>query len=897
MVSSVGNIVYSTNQGLYVKDIVDPEIIKWGKDYGRGTLLYDNFFLRDAMVYTAKISPKKPVTVACLSVIDPHTNSGIIGLLNNSSDGTVAGNEFKARFMKVINAELKKAGINAAIYDKQVEFVLVMDGNIDPKAMASIFKKAIDQIDPEFRTKINGRQQTIKFFEKDRMPLQVKSGQFTVDSACSAEEFMAVADKLFDLVKSRKFGPNDFRALLENIKLNEPNKLQKVDFIDANWKIVNKKWEHYKSAFHECMELLPDEFESKLRRSFENYGIEIDPKTKEFLLLKNRQLYVNELTGAFNKVASLKAIGKILAEKPANTWIAAGDIYNVSELNKVFGRAFTNNYLKTFYGTWKETAERFSVQMDRGRWGGDEFLFNIYDVDAEMIARMNMDSHKRMNAKYVLPDEILSTIPKNEHDMLVKSGLAKIGPNGELQGNNVKYGDLIRIYRKIKGVKTKGSQYSFYAKKISPSELRLDPEHFYEGLISQASKHANKVYSKTTVILKQDEGFVVLEPEGTVKYYSDYSMHKINPSRDNIEAAKKIIVDRDAKLISSKMPSENLKVETYKLPDGKEITVQTEFLKDRVEITTGDKLMKLKKPDNPVSSKINLNKELFKNADDVYKWIDDMKKQGWSDSRILGDAIKRLEDAGQVKYVAQVKLLNKLGRVVAPLGVAAMLYGIHMINEAPPEKRGELFAGFAAGLGTFMAGAQLGYKVIPGNPLWKAGGGMVLGTVFAVIGDAAVKSFIDSNPRIKEIFESKPMQAIAFAVQFTDPVYLYQTEKKFAEYKQKMKFVAEYGPEAWDEKVNDQSKPLKERLAAISEEINEPGSLVNGQAIDGNKIEKRFISIMKEYSKLASEIKELESQKYNIDPKLFRTKDAYLKTLYKVQNGAKTGSYNLAIEG
>ena len=894
MGSYVNNIAYSTRQDLPNNcDIVNQESNKRLKDYVKRDQMppYENYFLSDAQD-AAKISPQKQATVACLSVIDPHTNRGIIGLLNDSSGGDVAGSEFKARFGKALLAELKEANVKKPrIYDHKVEFVLVLEGRVDQKTMASIFKKAIDKVNPEFQVMINGKKQTIKFFERNRMPPEVKFGSYTADSACSAAEFEAATGKLFELVRGRQFGQYYLKNLLKDIKVSEPWRIKNVNIVDANWKFVEEHWNNIKFAFNDCNEYLPHEFEEMLRNSKENYGIEIDPRTKEYLLFKNRQRYVDNPTGALNKAAFNKIGGKVLAEKPANTWIAAGDIYNVTALNDTIGRTLTDNYLKTFVETWKEVANRFGVNMEVFRVGGDEMAFIIRGADAEKIIRMNIAFNARMNAKKVLPEELLARINKNDFKLLLKTGIIEKCPGGKINIKDVKYGDLARKYSKIKDVITKGSQYSFTAENITSSEKRLDLGHLRESLMKSCSDHANKIDSKTTVILKLDKGFVVMEP-GSTKCYSDYSMHRINPSSDNIKAVKNMVVnDPKAQLISSENPSTNIKVETYRSLDGKEVTIQTEIFRDRVEIKTGDKLMKLKSPANPVSSNINLNKALFKNPDEIYKWIDEMKKKGWSDSHILNDAIKRLEEAGQAKYVEQVKLLNKLGKIAAPLGVAAALYGIHMINTAPIEERGELFAGFASGFGAFTAGARAGYAVTPGNPLWKAGGGLVLGTAFAVIGDAAMKKFIDSNPKIKEILQSRKMQAILGLMQILDPFSYVEAVKDSiigTEFQRKNKIVAEYGVDGWDRMIERKISPLKEKLAFVFETMKDPQSTAN---------EKQYIKLMREYSSVASQIQRLEAQKYNIDDNKMYTEEykSYLKK--ELQKEAETGSMSTAVKG
>jgi hypothetical protein len=133
-------------------------------------------------------------------------------------------------------------------------------------------------------------------------------------------------------------------------------------------------------------------------------------------------------------------------------------------------------------------------------------------------------------------------------------------------------------------------------------------------------------------------------------------------------------------------------------------------------------------------------------------------------------------------------------------------------------------------------------------------------------------------------------------VKAADPINIYQTKIKSDEYKQKMKFVAEYGAMAWDEKIDNQLKPLKEELAVIYNEINKPVAPANSQAIDGKKIEKRYNELVREYKKIASEIKELEPQKYNFDPKNF-TPEALKDIDKSLKDGAKYGSYNLALKG
>ena len=904
-------IVSSTRQGLSARDIVtNPDLLKWAENYGKRTLSYDDYFLRDCQLWTGKISANKPVTVACLSVIDPHTNRGIIGLLNDSSGGNVLGNEFKARFETALYSELKKAGINAAIYDNRVEFVIALEGNVDPKEMSSLFGKAIDQVNPEFKDILNGRSRTIRLFEKDRMPPKVKFGYSAVESACSAEELKAVTDKVFNKVKSKNYGPCDFKALLENIIANEPHKIQNVKFVDANWPLVEKNWNNYKFAFYECVEQLPDDFEAKINRSLENYGTNIDQQTKEYLILRNRQLYVNEPTGAFNKTAFVKAAGKALTEKTGDVWVGGGDVYNLGGMDKSLGSATTDFVLKASFDTWKDVAKKFNVDLDIFRLGGDEVAYIIKGADADVMVKMNQAVHEVMNSKEILPPEMLSKVPENELKMLLKEGIIEKAGGGSIKTKGIKIGEFTRKYAKIKGVATKGWQYSFFAEKISTNEKRLDPEHFKEWLMKKSSDHANKVYSETSVVLKQDSGFIVMGPKG-IEYFQDYSLHKIKLSSDNIKAVKNIIIkDPKAQLVSKNMLSPDMLVETYRLSDGKEVTIKMEKLKDRIEIQTDKNLIKLKNATNPASESINLNKQLFKNSEDIYKRIDEMKAKGWSDSQILGDAINKLEQAGQAKYVAQVKLLNKLGKIAAPLGVAAMLYGMHMINTAPIEKRGELFAGFVSGFGAFMAGARWGFKATPGNPLWKAGGGLVLGTAFAVIGDSGMKSFIDANPKIKEVFESKKCQALMYALQFIDPIF-YLGEIKDAifgtEYQQKKAFVAKYGPKAWDEKIDNELRPLKEKLAVITEKINNPESLIkgylkgkevpDGKQIDGKDLEKYFIGLTREYSKLALEINELEPKKYNIDRKFFNSESYYQKVLDRIQREAQTGHVTGAVEG
>ena len=134
------------------------------------------------------------------------------------------------------------------------------------------------------------------------------------------------------------------------------------------------------------IEMLPTHFEDELgvlMRNAQQTVSRLDQLSTDF----EQTALQDYLTGAYNRRAGVQRLNEDMARAQRETGIFAlafGDVDNFKQINDRYGHAFGDHSLRALVNT-------LHAQLRGGdwiaRWGGDEFVVVLWDVDAEAAGR------------------------------------------------------------------------------------------------------------------------------------------------------------------------------------------------------------------------------------------------------------------------------------------------------------------------------------------------------------------------------------------------------------------------------------------------------------------------------------------------------------------------------
>ena len=447
--------------------------------------------------------------IQSIGAVSFHTISipGFVGSLNDSFLVYGLGDNFIADVAALIEKHFVSQGKACKVFSEGVNLVVCLEGRtpVDmDKMIGDILKKGDFKYQVDLmnipNTEEGGKikQKIIKWadqykvaIENGKIIVDIKTFDRLVDGTSSkgiprprVGSFDLPADedyttrqlktKIIKLLDWVKFGKGNGKIDLSDKRLSGTQVDELVNIRDhiefnKNMSLILKDFSNNPEIFNQALYVTPEEFSNNAKNTT------ISDDSRAFLKTINESIFVDFKYNVLNESAFESLITNLVNGKQ-EFFILSGDLTNLGGVNREYGRLVGDGYLEKYFGTWKELAEKYSesgIKIEIFRSGADEFGVLVRGTRrSEDIQAILQDFDSRINKKMItIPEKYLT---RSEKALLKNKGIAP--KDGKVE---IRISDIFRQYLKmVEGRFDIGSSHTIFGDRIITRNKRAgEPEN------------------------------------------------------------------------------------------------------------------------------------------------------------------------------------------------------------------------------------------------------------------------------------------------------------------------------------------------------------------------------------------------------------------------------------